>query len=141
MAKEKIEASVLVETAKDNKATKVIQLRTDDPSMSNVNVAKSVGCSQTYSSKIWSDYTKGTNSGMKTSKEKVVKTSRKRKSTSTAKAPKITAKRKATTTSTLSATPNAEQILTAYDDMKCLVNRVGSCAAAHLLKRVESELS
>ena len=141
MVKEKIEASVLVETSKDNKAAKVIKSRTDNPDWSNVKVAESVGCSQTYSSKIWSDYTKGTNSNMKTSKEKATKTSRKPKSTSTAKASKITAKRKATTTSTLSDTPSAEQILTAYDDMKCLVNRVGSCAATHLLKRVESELN
>ena len=124
------------DASKDNKATKVIQLRMDNPTMTNVNVAKTVGCSQTYSSKIWSDYMKA--------KGKVTKTRSKAKSASAAPAKakkRITAARKATTTAPSATTHSAEQILAAYDDMKCLVGRVGPCAAAHLLKRAEKELS
>lgn len=123
------------EASKDNKATKVIQLRMDNPTMTNVNVAKTVGCSQTYSSKIWSDYMKA--------KGKTTKTRGKAKSASAApaKAKKRISAKKATTMTSSATTPSAEQILTAYDDMKCLVGRVGPCAAAHLLKRAEKELS
>tara|TARA_B100000745_G_scaffold178439_1_gene116878 strand:+ start:340 stop:747 length:408 start_codon:yes stop_codon:yes gene_type:complete len=122
------------DVSKGNKATKVVQLRMDNPTMTNVNVAKTVGCSQTYSSKIWSDYMKA--------KGNATKTQSKTKSAAPAKAKKrITAARKATTTAPSATTHSAEQILTAYDDMKCLVNRVGPCAATHLLKRAEKELS
>ena len=136
MAKDDVQPTVKVaEGPKNNKATRVIQLRMDNPNMTNVKVADKIGCSQTYSSKIWSDH-------MKT-KGKTTKTRRKATNASVAsiKPQKVTAKRKATTMATSEAVPSAEQILTAYDDMKCLVNRVGPCAATHLLKRAEKELS
>jgi len=135
MAKDDVQSTVEVtEDPKSNKATGVIQLRMDNPNMTNVKVADKIGCSQTYSSKIWSDYMK--------SKGKTTKTRRKATNASvdSIKPQKITAKRKATTTAT-SITLSAEQILAAYDDMKCLVDRVGLYTAGHLLKRAAKESS
>ena len=132
MSKDKIQPTVTVEEVvseapKSNKATKVIQLRTDNPNMTNVNVASEVGCSQTYSSKIWSDYMK--------SKGKTTKTRRTAKNTAVAatKPQRITAKRKATTANGLA---DAATILKARHDMACIVSRVGASAAETLLSDI-----
>lgn len=121
------------ESSKDNKATKVIQLRMDNPTMTNVSVAKTVGCSQTYSSKIWSDYMKA--------KGKTTKTRGKAKSASATptKAKKRISAKKATTTDSLASVPNTEQILKARGDMACIVSRVGACAAKALLSDVTAK--
>jgi len=132
MVKDKIQPTVIVEEvvvedSKSNKATRVIQLRTDNPNMTNVNVADEVGCSQTYSSKIWSDHMK--------SKGKTTKTRRTTKDAPAAsnKPQKITAKRKATTSNGLA---DAATILKARHDMACIVSRVGPSAAETLLSDI-----
>ena len=135
MAKAKIQPTVTIEEApKSNKAAKVIQLRGDNPTMTNVSVANKVGCSQTYSSKIWSDHMKAT--GKATKARRTAKNAPATKE----KSQKVTAKRKATTTNSsasgLPATTSA--ILNARRDMACIVDRLGASAAQALLSDVTS---
>ena len=135
MVKDKIEPTVTVEEApKSNKAARVIQLRADNPTMTNVSVANKVGCSQTYSSKIWSDYMKAT--GKTTNTRRTAKNA----PATTTKPQKITAKRKATTTNSTSSTlADTSAVLKARRDMACIVSRVGASAAKTLLTDVTSE--
>jgi len=118
------------EASKDNKATTVILLRRNNPTMTNVSVAKTAGCSQTYSSKIWSDYMKVTGKATKT----------RHKTNSASAAPtkpkkRILAKR-ATTMSTSAAAPSTEQILNARNAMQGIIHSVGECAAKNILSDV-----
>ena len=135
MSTENVEAKVIVETngevKKNNKAARIIQLRADNPGMTNVKVAETVGCSQTYSSKIWSDHMKANGKGKTTTKSRKARTvTRKAKKQTTTTAP-----RKATTTST-SAT---EAFIADRRAIACMVSRLGSCAVKSLVADVTSE--
>ena len=138
MVTESNEAKAIVETsdmsnksAKNNKAARIIQLRANSPGITNVKVAETVGCSQTYSSKIWSDHMKANGKGKTTTKSRKARTvPRKAKKQTTTTAP-----RKATTTST-SAT---EAFIADRRAIACMVSRLGSCAVKSLVADVTAE--
>ena len=120
------------EATKNNKATMVVQLRMGNPEMTNVDVAKQAGCSQTYSSKIWSDYMKA--------KGNTTKPRRKAKNAAPipTKVKRVTANRKATTTTSSSNATSVKEILNARAAMQSIVDGVGGCAAKNLLEDVTS---
>ena len=138
MVTESNEAKAIVETsdmsnksAKNNKAARIIQLRANSPGITNVKVAETVGCSQTYSSKIWSDHMKANGKGKTTKSRKTRTVTRKAKKQTTTTAP-----RKATTTTSTSAT---EAFIADRRAIACMVSRLGSCAVKSLVADVTSE--
>ena len=135
MSTENAEVKAIVETSdmsnKNNKAARIIQLRANSPGITNVKVAETVGCSQTYSSKIWSDHMKANGKGKTTKSRKTRTVTRKAKKQTTTTAP-----RKATTTTSTSAT---EAFIADRRAIACMVSRLGSCAVKSLVADVTAE--
>ena len=138
MVTEKIEAKAIVETsdmsnksAKNNKAARIIQLRANSPGITNVKVAETVGWSQTYSSKIWSDHMKANGKGKTTKSRKARTVTPKVKRQTTTTAP-----RKATTTA---GTVDYAAVMQDRRTIACMVSRIGACAVKSLVTDVTAE--
>ena len=140
MVTESNEAKAIVETsdmsnksAKNNKAARIIQLRANSPGITNVKVAETVGCSQTYSSKIWSDHMKANGKG------KTTKSRKTRTATPKVKRRTTTAARKATTTTTTTGAVDYAAVMQDRRTIACMVSRIGACAVKSIIADVTTE--